>query len=88
VGDLLHHHDLDAYDLVILAALVGEKPRCLRHLAAHLGPGTTVVARSAHGLRTLLYPAVELPAGPLQLVDVVHPAAPVINSIVVARVSR
>lgn len=87
VGDLLHHHDLDGYDLVVLAALVTEKDRCLRHLATTLAPGTTVVARSAHGLRTLLYPEVELPAG-LQLVDVVHPPPPVINSIVVARVSR
>lgn len=85
VGDLVHHHDLAGYDLVVLAALVTGKDRCLRHLAARLPPGTTVVARSAHGLRTLLYPEVELPAG-LQPVDVVHPPPPVINSIVVARV--
>ena len=89
VGNLLHHHDgLAGYDLAVLAALVGEKERCLRHLAAHLPPGATVVARSARGLRTLLYPRAELPAGcPLRLVDVVHPPPPVINSIVVARVA-
>ncbi len=86
VGDVLHQDDLAGYDLVVLAALVGEKDRCLRHLATTLAPGTTIAARSAHGLRTLLYPPVELPPG-LPLVDVVHPPPPVINSIVVARVS-
>lgn len=85
VGDLLHQHDLTGYDLVVLAALVTQKDRCLEHLAQQLPPGTTVAARSAHGLRTLLYPPVELPPG-LELVDVVHPPPPVINSIVVARV--
>jgi len=86
VGNLLHQHDLAGYDLVVLAALVTEKDRCLRHLAQRLVPGTLVAARSALGLRTLLYPSVELPPG-LQLIDAVHPPPPVINSIVLARVS-
>jgi nicotianamine synthase len=89
-GDLFDRPGLDRYDAVVLAALVGlgagEKRRCLDHLAAALRPGALVLARSARGLRTLLYPEVELPpGGGLAPLDVVHPAPPVINSIVVAR---
>jgi nicotianamine synthase len=47
-------------DVVFLAALVGEdtgsKMRILEALAGKLGPGTLVVARSARGLRSVLYP--------------------------------
>jgi len=92
LGDLLDHHDLATYDLVVLAALVGvdpdEKRACLAHLARTMAPGALVLARSAHALRTLLYPGVELPADvALDLLAVVHPPAPVINSIVLARVT-
>ena len=93
VGDLIAHDDLAAYDLVVLAALVGVDPdakrACLAHLARTMAPGALVLARSAHALRTLLYPAVELPTDDPRLhpVAVVHPPAPVINSIVLARVS-
>jgi nicotianamine synthase len=48
------------YQVVFLAALVGmntsAKLAILTSLAAKLEPGTLVVARSARGLRTLLYP--------------------------------
>ena len=94
VRDLLAADDLSAYDLVVLAALVGldsaGKQRGLAHLARVCAPGTLVLARSAHLLKTLLYPEVELPAGSggpalgLELLDVVHPRPPVINSIVLA----
>lgn len=88
IGDVIHQHDLAGYDLVVVAALVDDKRRCLEHLAATLAPGAMVLARSAHGMRTLLYPAVELPLPDgFRLVDVVHPPPPVINSIVVAEVT-
>jgi nicotianamine synthase len=50
----------DGFKVVFLAALVGmsagEKIAVLKGLAGKLGPGTLVVARSARGLRGVLYP--------------------------------
>jgi len=50
-----------AFDVVFLAALVGtnteSKIDILASLAKDLTPGTLVVARSAQGLRSVLYPA-------------------------------
>jgi nicotianamine synthase len=49
-----------SYQVIFLAALVGMDTVCkraiLQSLAAELKPGCLVVARSAHGLRTVLYP--------------------------------
>lgn len=95
-ADVLDVADLSAYDLVVLAALVGvdpgdpgEKRRCLVHLGRTMAPGALVLARSAHALRTLLYPAVDLPAGPaIEALGVVHPRPPVINSLVLGRVAH
>lgn len=82
--------DLASYDLVLLAALVGptpaDKARVIRHLAAVMSPGALLLARSAHGLRTLLYPEVD--AGALagfDLLGVVHPTDEVVNSVILAR---
>jgi len=51
---------LEDCDVVYLAALVGhtqkEKERILRGVVGRMRKGTLVVARSAHGLRRLLYP--------------------------------
>ena len=48
------------FDVVFLAALVGmntkSKLAILKALAEKLKPGTLVVARSARGLRSVLYP--------------------------------
>ena len=81
---------LDGYDLVVLAALVGrtpgEKARVIARLAEAMTPGSILLVRSAHGLRTLLYPAVD--PGALAGFDVlgtVHPTGEVINSVIVAR---
>jgi nicotianamine synthase len=82
--------DLAPYDLVVLAALVGltaeQKRRHLAHLLRVMAPGALLLARSAHGLRTLLYPAIELAdlAG-WDLLAVTHPTGPVINSVILAR---
>ena len=83
--------DLGAYDVVVLAALVGatpaEKRLILGSLAAAMRPGATLLARSADGLRTLLYPAVEPDVlDGFDLLQVVHPTGDVINSAVLARV--
>lgn len=82
--------DLSGCDVVVLAALVGasteDKRGILRRLAARMDPGAVLLARSARGLRTLLYPAVDVAAlEPLDLQAVVHPVHEVINSVVLAR---
>jgi nicotianamine synthase len=76
-------------DVVVLAALVGldrgVKRDVLQALSERMRPGSMIVVRSSHGLRTLLYP-------PLELADlhdwrplcVVHPLNAVVNSVVVA----
>jgi nicotianamine synthase len=52
--------DWQTYEVVFLAALVGmansDKMRILETLAKRLRKGTLVVARSARGLRSVLYP--------------------------------
>lgn len=82
--------DLAGYDAVVLAALVGEttsaKATLLHRLASTMQPGAMLLARSARGLRTLLYPPVDLREMPgFEVLEVVHPTDDVINSVVVAR---
>lgn len=84
------HADLGAYDVVVLAALVGattaEKRAVVGHLAASMAAGAVLLARSAAGLRTLLYPALDAAAlEGFDLQAIVHPVHEVINSVVVAR---
>ena len=81
---------LTGYDAVVLAALVGETPSAktaiLDRIARAMRPGAMLLARSARGLRTLLYPPVDLTAMPgFEVLEVVHPTDDVINSVVVAR---
>ena len=81
---------LARYDLVVLAALVGatpaDKARVLDHLAVSMAPGALLLVRSAQGLRTLLYPEVEIDAlAGFDVLDVVHPTDEVINSVILAR---
>jgi hypothetical protein len=82
-------------DVVLLAGLVGSddtaKADVLGNAVTHLAPGGLVLARSARGLRTLLYPRV----GPEALVgltvvaeadpEVDAPGTDVINSAILAR---
>lgn len=84
---------LTQHDAVVLAALVGETPRTkaaiLRRVAGAMRPGAILLARSARGLRTLLYPPVDLNAMEgFEVLEVVHPTDDVINSVVVARRHR
>lgn len=102
-GELVRLHRADATefegvthaDVVVLAALVGldrdDKQRVIAAVAGRMRPGAVLVVRSAHRLRTLLYPPVspaELAAagrGRLQLLAEVHPLNEVVNSLVLAR---
>jgi nicotianamine synthase len=82
--------DLTGHDAVVFAALVGETPSVkatiLRKMADAMRPGAMLLARSARGLRTLLYPPVDLGAMPgFEVLEVVHPTDDVVNSVVVAR---
>ncbi|HSK60788.1 MAG TPA: nicotianamine synthase family protein, partial [Actinomycetospora sp.] len=98
-GDVLGLGDLGGYDLVCLAALVGlapgDKAAALAHVRARLRPGAMVLARSAHSLRALLYPVLDVSdvsdggdggLGGLDPVAVLHPHTDVVNSVVLARV--
>lgn len=82
--------DLSGYDVVVLAALVGDtfeaKRRVLAHLAATMRPGALLLARSARGLRTLLYPPIDRTAlDGFEPLTEVHPVNDVINSAILAR---
>ncbi len=97
LSDRVHFHHADAADfggaadsdVVILAALVGlnrqTKRRVLQALSDQMPSGSMLVARSSHGLRTLLYPPLELSdLQDWQPLSVVHPLNAVVNSVVVA----
>ncbi|WP_166352625.1 nicotianamine synthase family protein [Phytoactinopolyspora limicola] len=82
--------DLEGYDLVVMAALVGstveEKAALLDHIATAMAPGALLLVRSARGLRTLLYPEVSPHAlSGFDVVRAVHPSGEVINSAIVGR---
>lgn len=85
---------VDRADVVVLAALVGLDPEdkldVIGAVVDRMRPGTVLVVRSAHRLRTLLYPPVtpaELAAARprrLRLLAEVHPWSGVVNSLLVA----
>ncbi|KMT13674.1 hypothetical protein BVRB_4g080570 [Beta vulgaris subsp. vulgaris] len=82
--------EVEEYDVVFLAALVGmnkeEKVKVIHHLAKNMAPGSTLMVRSAHGARAFLYPVVEPDdlCG-FEVLSVFHPTDEVINSVVIAR---
>lgn len=82
--------DYSGFDVVVLAALVGEsdddKRAIMRHISTSLRPGALLLARSAHGLRELLYPPI--PDDALDCFDKlaeVHPVNDIVNSVILAR---
>ncbi|KAK3365618.1 Nicotianamine synthase [Lasiosphaeria ovina] len=85
---------LAEFDVVYMAALVGmsqaNKEAIVLHVAGRMRPGALLVVRSAWGLRTCLYPEVDLATerllGRLEPCVVVHPYGQVVNSVLVARV--
>lgn len=82
--------ELEQYDVVFLAALVGmdkeEKIKIIHHLAKNMAPGSTLMVRSAHGARAFLYPVVDSDdlCG-FDVLSVFHPTDEVINSVVIAK---
>lgn len=90
--DIEVHEALDTYDLVVLAALVGRTPTAKRRIVQRLGrrmaPGAHLVVRSAHAMRTLLYPPMPVEDfAPFDLLAVIHPYGEVINSVAIARLA-
>jgi nicotianamine synthase len=95
-GQVQFHHadaaDFDGVadsDVVVLAALVGldrtVKHRVLAALSQRMRTGSMLIARSSDGLRTLLYPPLELSdLHDWRPLAVVHPLNGVVNSVVVA----
>ncbi|KAL0475995.1 nicotianamine synthase [Neurospora intermedia] len=85
---------LEDSDVVYVAALVGlsqeDKEEIFLKVVRTMRPGALLVVRSAWGLRTCLYPAVNVTTerllGVLECCAVVHPFTDVVNSVVVARV--
>lgn len=88
-ANIMEETTLNEYDTVFLAALVGldrnEKDLVFRHLRSFMRPGAMLAARTAHRLRTMLYPKVvpEDLAG-FETKVVVQPMDDVINSVIVA----
>ncbi|TPX70154.1 hypothetical protein SpCBS45565_g01963 [Spizellomyces sp. 'palustris'] len=90
VCDVSNGVQLSEFDVVYLAALVGldsgEKRKILERVRQEMRQGALLVVRSAHSLRGLLYPPVEIDS--LEGFDpllVVHPHNHVINSVLIAR---
>lgn len=89
------HHDYSAYDVVVVAALVGmtptEKAEVLRAVARTSSPSALVAARSvpADG-RRLLYPRIDAACVPesMEVVDEHLPPPGVINSLALVRRQR
>jgi nicotianamine synthase len=87
-------YDLTGFDVVYLAALVGdcqsEKENLLVNVARRMRTGALIVVRTSWGLRTVLYPEVDLAterlAPWLEICTIVHPYGSVVNSVIVARV--
>ncbi len=86
--------DLAEFDVVYMAALVGisqaEKEGIMLQVVGRMRPGALLVVRSSWGLRTCLYPEVDLATERLltrlEPCVVVHPYGQVVNSVIVARV--
>lgn len=86
--------DLIGFDAVYLAALVGasqhEKAELIESVARRMKPGALLVIRSCQGLKTILYPEVDIFTPRLiKLLDTgatLHPHGKVVNSVIVARV--
>lgn len=61
-NDVCLQEDLQQYDVIWLAALVGDesiKNKIIKHLYTNMRPGAQLVIRTAYNLRTLLYPSID-----------------------------
>ncbi len=86
--------DLAEFDVVYMAALVGvsqaEKEGIVLEVVGRMRKDALLVVRSAWGMRTCLYPEVDLATerllARLEPCVVMHPYGQVVNSVIVARV--
>lgn len=86
--------DLRKFDVVYLAALVGtlqaEKEDLLIAVSSQMRPGSFIVVRTSWGLRSCLYPEVDMASGRLlqrlEVCLVMHPYGRVVNSVIIAKV--
>ncbi|MBI1309300.1 MAG: hypothetical protein GC129_05580 [Proteobacteria bacterium] len=82
-ADILHMNNFSAFHAVFLGAMVGttqdEKRTILSHLHTAMLPGQPLLARSAKGLRQLLYPQLPAAAG-FRLAGSTRAGGKVINS--------
>ncbi len=93
-GEAADFAGVSSADLVVLAALVGvdpvEKQGVLARVADQMRPGAVLLVRSAHRLRTLLYPPITVDeltaasAGLLRPLAEIRPMTEVVNSFLVA----
>lgn len=88
-NDICLEQDLADYDVVWLAALVGDqtiKHKIIQHLYQHVKPGSLMVIRTAFNLRTLLYPSIcEQALSPFQLKLKIQTYADNFHSILIAQ---
>ncbi|KAL9017414.1 MAG: hypothetical protein Q9185_005232 [Variospora sp. 1 TL-2023] len=86
--------DMLGFDVVYLASLVGitdyEKQKAINNMVKQMRPGALLVIRSAHSLRGLLYPVVNITVGltsmGLKPLVVVHPYNEIVNSFAILKV--
>ncbi|KAL9005063.1 MAG: hypothetical protein Q9188_002136 [Gyalolechia gomerana] len=87
-------YDLRSFHVVYLASLVGitseTKQRTIIRIMKQMSPGALLVLRSAHSLRSLLYPVVEINTTLTSLgltpLLVVHPYDHIVNSVVICQI--
>ncbi|MDK1285788.1 nicotianamine synthase family protein [Pseudoalteromonas umbrosa] len=88
-NDICEQGNLDQYDVIWLAALVGDeslKEKIIAHLYAQMKPGAQLVVRTAYNLRTLLYPSIdEQGLAPFQLKLKIQTYADNFHSILIAQ---
>lgn len=88
-NDVCVQEQLDQYDVIWLAALVGDekiKGKIIQHLFENMRPGAHLVIRTAYNLRTLLYPSTnEQALLPFQLKLKVQTYADNFHSILIAQ---
>lgn len=87
-------YDLRSFHVVYLASLVGitsgTKQRAITRITKRMSPGALLVLRSAHSLRSLLYPVIDitmaLTSSGLKPLLIVHPYNHIVNSVVICQI--
>ena len=88
LGDAARYDCYGDYDAVFLASLVGlqsdQKQAIINRISEQMRPGSLLVVRTAHDLRTLLYPEVDIDSiSGLKPQVVIQPLNEVVNSIII-----